>query len=99
MSNGWGGEVDVDQDGRWFVYVEARHGQQHLEAWIPVIAGSTSTVSKDTALYVGDGDGGVATSQVIVGVLLLSLVAAVLARVAAVVRTTLSVGEAPADAS
>ena len=96
---GWAGQVNVDQDGRWFVYVEARRGQQHVEAWIPVIAGSTGTASKDTALYVGNGEGGVAGSQVIAGVVLLAFVAALLARIAAVVRTTLSVGDALADAS
>ena len=94
---GWAGQVDVDQDGRWFVYVEARRGQQHLEAWIPVIAGSTGTTSKDTALYVADEDGGVAAPQVIAGVVLLAFVAALLARLATVVRTTLSVGDALAD--
>lgn len=86
---GWAGEVRVDQDGRWFIYVEARRERGHVEAWVPVIAGSTATVSKATALYVRDGDGAVATSQVFAGVFLFVLVAALIGRTSAVVRTTL----------
>ena len=37
---GWTGEVDVNETGRWFVYVEARRGGENLEAWIPVIIGT-----------------------------------------------------------
>lgn len=98
-AGGWAGRVDVDQDGRWFVYVEARRGEQHLEAWIPVIAGSPGVGSKDTALYAADTDGGVEAPQMMAGVLLVSVVAALLARIAGEVRATLTAADALADTS
>ena len=87
--NGWSGRGDVDRDGRWFVYVEAQRGQQDVEAWIPVTAGSTGTASKETAMYVADADDGVTTAQAIPGLMLLALASGLLGRIAAVVRTTL----------
>lgn len=94
-SNGWTGEVDVDEDGRWFVYVEVRRGQQYVEAWIPVVAGADGITSKDTVLYVADIEGGVSASQAMAGVGLLSLVAVLLARVSVVVRATLGAASPP----
>lgn len=87
--SGWSGRVDVDQDGRWFVYVEARRGQQDVEAWIPVTAGSSGTASKEAAMYVADADDAVTSAQAIAGLMLLALTAALLGRTAAVVRVTL----------
>jgi hypothetical protein len=87
--NGWSGWVDVDEDGRWFVYVEARRGQQDVEAWMPVVAGSTGTASKETAIYVADADGGVSTAQAIAGIVLLAFTSALFGRIAVVVRATL----------
>lgn len=52
---GWVGSIELEAEGRWFVYVTARGGgldqDELLEAWIPVEVGSRSVAVKQTTLY------------------------------------------------
>ena len=86
VGNVWSGTVELDERGRWFVYVELRRGTERLEAWLPVIAGSDETVIKQTELYVRRVDNGATVSQVIAGLALALVALAVIGRVAATVR-------------
>ncbi len=55
LDNGkWSGTIDVDSDGRWFVYVtgeETDGTNDMVEAWIPVQIGSQELATKGTKLY------------------------------------------------
>ncbi len=87
-STSWSGRVDVDRDGRWFVYVEAHRGAEQLEAWLPVTIGSDGITSKQTMLYVPIDDADTTTVQLAVGITLVLVALAVVALVAATVRAT-----------
>lgn len=82
----WNGHIDLDDDGRWFVYVEARRGAEDLEAWIPVIVGSDGIESKRTELYATPDVGASRRLQVVVGAGLIGVCLAIAARVAAATR-------------
>ncbi|MEJ7801379.1 MAG: hypothetical protein WKF60_12725, partial [Ilumatobacter sp.] len=86
VGNVWSGTVDLDEHGRWFVYVELRRGAERLEAWLPVVAGSNETVTKQTELYVRRPDNGATTNQIIAGLVLVLVALGVIGRVAATVR-------------
>lgn len=58
-TQGWAGQIELDREGRWFVYVtalvndaadDAASGSL-LEAWIPVIAGTEQVETKHTMMY------------------------------------------------
>lgn len=83
---GWTGEVDVNETGRWFVYVEARRGGENLEAWIPVIIGTQMEASRTTALYVVADPTDAASSQRLAGAVLLAAVGALLVSTARTIR-------------
>ena len=82
----WSGRVDLDQDGRWFVYVEARRGDDRFEAWLPVTAGAVETTSKQTALYLISDDAGTSTAQLAAGGILTLVALGIVVRIAATVR-------------
>lgn len=83
----WVGRLTVDEDGRWFVYVEGRRGDDDLEAWLPVVVGE-DTAKKKTALYIPAASGGTPAAQAGAGVVLLAVAALLLGRVALTVRAT-----------
>jgi hypothetical protein len=92
----WSGRVDLDDPGRWFVYVEARAGEDRVEAWIPVMAGDDGAVSKSADLYLVVAADGPTGAQVVVGGVLVVLSFAIVVRIAATVRSLSrdAVGEA-----
>lgn len=92
----WTGQVELDEDGRWFVYVEASRGDETLEAWLPVVVGRDDGVSKDTSLYLSSPDDGPTVAQILTGALLFTLSVLIIARVAlAVRRSSLSTAATP----
>ncbi len=84
---GWVGRVDLDESGRWFVYTEARAGEDRLEAWLPVTIGDDGSVTKSTELYLVTKTDGPTAAQVVVGGLLIALSLAIVGRIAATVRS------------
>ncbi len=86
----WVGDVQLDRDGRWFIYVEATTGQDRLEAWLPVKVGVNveSVTTKRTALYGASASADSTTAQLLVGAILVALSAAIIARVVVTVRST-----------
>jgi hypothetical protein len=66
----FGGTVQVDDPGRWFIYAEFLVDERLTEAWLPVEDGRHT---KATELYVASGDGPHLT-QVLAGVLLYAIV-------------------------
>ena len=96
---GWVGSIELDVDGRWFVYVTARAGElglgETVEAWIPVEVGSRGVAVKQTTLY-RTSDQGTSEMQLAVGALVVAASFAVLIGVAAAVRQPRA-GTASAD--
>jgi uncharacterized Zn-binding protein involved in type VI secretion len=84
----WTGQIQLDESGRWFVYVEASRGDEILEAWLPVDLGGEGVVSKRTELYVVLNAGGTTASQIFVGGVLAVLSLAIVGRIAWTVRAT-----------
>ncbi|WP_454850063.1 hypothetical protein [Promicromonospora soli] len=72
------GTLEVPSTGRWFTYAELTHDGALVEAWLPAIAGESSRTTRTKALYepAGAGDG-VSPTQVVAGVLIYGLGAAV----------------------
>jgi len=83
----WAGTVAVDGNGRWFVYVEGRRGDDAVEAWIPIVIGGDVHASRRTSLYLVPGTDGTSRSQVVVGALLATLSVLIMARVVLTVRS------------
>lgn len=88
----WNGHVDLEDDGRWFVYVEARRGAEDLEAWLPVIVGSDGIESKRTELYATSDTSTSRRLQVVVGAGLIGLCLVIAARVAVATRVATQEG-------
>lgn len=87
----WSGQVEVDADGRWFVYVELSVSGDALESWLPVIVGKGDQLaSKSTALYRSTPRTGIDLSQVLSGAVLLLGAAAMTALIARNVRTVVA---------
>lgn len=86
---GWVGHIELDAEGRWFVYVTARGGEldqdELLEAWIPVEVGSRGVAVKQTTLY-RTSDQDTSEMQFAVGALVVAASFAVTIGVAAAVR-------------
>jgi len=82
----WFGWVDLDRDGRWFVYVEARQGSDRFEAWLPVTAGADGSTSKQTDLYLVRDASGTGTAQLVTGAVLALVALSVVGRIAVTVR-------------
>ncbi len=82
----WIGRVQLDEPGRWFVYVEALAGVDTFEAWLPVDIGDDRLVSKQTGFYLSLPTAGPTVSQVLVGGVLVMLSLAIVGRIAWTVR-------------
>lgn len=82
------GEVNVPQNGRWFVYADLTRGSQTIEAWLPVKVGASQGRFVDRArfAYVVDRKPANAVKWVSGG-LMYVLVAAFLAAVVYLVRS------------
>jgi hypothetical protein len=77
---GFEGTLDAPARGRWFTYTELTHDGAPVEAWLPVIAGESSSTTQVKALYEPAGAGaGVSPTQVAAGVLIYAMGAAVVA--------------------
>jgi hypothetical protein len=86
----WTGQVQLDESGRWFVYVEASRGDEMIEAWLPVDLADDGVVSRRTELYLVLNAGGTTFSQVFVGGILVVLSLALVGRIAWTVRATVA---------
>lgn len=89
------GRVELDEPGRWFVYVELRDGSgTPLEAWLPVEAEGAETV-RDPARFLYEAQRQDSSAvQWLAGALLYGLVAAFLAAVTLLVRRVAPAGNA-----
>lgn len=84
----WSGQVEVDSNGRWFVYIELSSSSEVLESWLPVIVGEAGQfASKSTVLYRSTPRAGIARSQVLAGAVLILVAVAMTGLVARTVRS------------
>jgi hypothetical protein len=88
-TQGWAGRIELDREGRWFVYVtalvdDAADGSL-LEAWIPVIAGTEQVDTKHTMMYRPAGERS-SQWQIAAGVLIGAASLATLVGVGRIVR-------------
>ncbi len=87
----WSGQVEVDSDGRWFIYIELSGSSDVLESWLPVIVGEGDQfASKSTVLYRSTPRSRIALSQVLAGAVLILAAAAMTGLVARTVRSVVS---------
>ena len=47
---GFSGELEVDEQGRWFVYAQLRKGDDLVESWLPIDAGGRARI-QESARY------------------------------------------------
>ena len=81
------GRIEVPDRGRWFVYAELRSDGRDVEAWLPVQAGDGTHRTSEANRYAYEPDDSAAgTGQVIAGVVLYAVMAALVVATFALVR-------------
>ena len=82
------GRVALDQDGRWFVYLDVREGERTVETWLPVKVGESQKSFREPtrfAYYVERGSS--SAVKVAAGVAIYAVIVALLIAIARLARS------------